>query len=582
MRIYGTFLNRSGLAVTVEIITRRDTLTAIEIGSEDAGLWFPASEAFTTESGLNDTFDVVLQSSATLRLETTAYRAEFYQRACRDAVVRVTVADGRPFFVGCVEPRQYSQDFSGGQLSNDIELPLIDALSSLQYTSYAHIGAPGISFQKVREASSVRSFLSIIKDLLSETPCADSPYRLYYDGSKALSSDAARRFSILSEVGVAETVFIGEDEDDTMTMLETLEHMLRFLNLHIVQQGLDFFVFSWESLRQSSIQWRCLIGGAADFTQQLSPQALSEATVFGTRMDMEMGETYNRLVLDVKPADTTDVVASPLSSDALVPMFTGKQLYATCLWAAGTGDTSSKAFQALLSDQPTTYDGAHTVEYFLWAKSAIGWRIGTGDGSGSVRQWTGTKKDQQRIPGLLRKQIGAAILSMGKIDRKASATDNSLTSTVEMADYLVVSVNGNLIDDEATTYPQPDDLRRAAPVATWDGNAAGGIYSPSDDETKNYIVISGSIILNPVLRQSVNYLNRAQYDPVRWVKGRDGERRLSMRWWRADAPKSQPQPQEATTATTACLSSLPASVHVPAALLCLASCSHIDRHIHRE
>lgn len=136
---------------------------------------------------------------------------------------------------------------------------------------------------------------------------------------------------------------------------------------------------------------------------------------------------------------------------------------------------------------------------------------------------------------------------MGKIDRKASATDNSLTSTVEMADYLVVSVNGNLIDDEATTYPQPDDLRRAAPVATWDGNAAGGIYSPSDDETKNYIVISGSIILNPVLRQSVNYLNRAQYDPVRWVKGRDGERRLSMRWWRADTPKTTPQPQEATT-----------------------------------
>lgn len=41
-------------------------------------------------------------------------------------------------------------------------------------------------------------------------------------------------------------------------------------------------------------------------------------------------------------------------------------------------------------------------------------------------------------------------------------------------------------------------------------------------------------------------------------------------------------PPVSTTATTACLSSLPASVHVPAALLCLASCSHIDRHIHRE
>ena len=51
MRIHGTFLNSAGLAVTVEIITRRDTLTSIEIGSDEAGLWFPASEAFTTEAG---------------------------------------------------------------------------------------------------------------------------------------------------------------------------------------------------------------------------------------------------------------------------------------------------------------------------------------------------------------------------------------------------------------------------------------------------------------------------------------------------------------------------------------------------
>ena len=41
-------------------------------------------------------------------------------------------------------------------------------------------------------------------------------------------------------------------------------------------------------------------------------------------------------------------------------------------------------------------------------------------------------------------------------------------------------------------------------------------------------------------------------------------------------------PPVSTTATTARLSSLHASVHVPAALLCLASCSHIDRNIHRE
>lgn len=75
-----------------------------------------------------------------------------------------------------------------------------------------------------------------------------------------------------------------------------------------------------------------------------------------------------------------------------------------------------------------------------------------------------------------------------------------------MTNYLVVSVNGNAIDnDEAKTYPSESVIKENIPYAIYNGNSAGGVFSPSDRNTTNYIVLSGDVILNPVMKCSMSY-----------------------------------------------------------------------------
>lgn len=74
-----------------------------------------------------------------------------------------------------------------------------------------------------------------------------------------------------------------------------------------------------------------------------------------------------------------------------------------------------------------------------------------------------------------------------------------------MTDYLVISVNGNGKDGESEFYPNDSDLLEAIPCAEYVGNEVGGVFSPSDGNTTNYIVISGKMVMNPLMRMTANY-----------------------------------------------------------------------------
>ena len=118
----------------------------------------------------------------------------------------------------------------------------------------------------------------------------------------------------------------------------------------------------------------------------------------------------------------------------------------------------------------------------------------------------GTK--QHALPDWLGQAPGAAIMALGSVKINTANDDNSPTSKVNMTNYLVVSVNGNGVDnDENNTYPSVADIQKNIPYAVYTGNKAGGVFSPSDEETTNYIVLSGKVILNPIMRQTNTYTN---------------------------------------------------------------------------
>lgn len=62
-----------------------------------------------------------------------------------------------------------------------------------------------------------------------------------------------------------------------------------------------------------------------------------------------------------------------------------------------------------------------------------------------------------------------------------------------MQKYLVITINGNG-QDESGYVPTEQQIQSKAPVAEYVGNIAGGFFSPTDNDTTNYIVISGKMI----------------------------------------------------------------------------------------
>ena len=109
MKIHGEFINKKGRVVGV-YITSATGNKDIEIDGEGSDVHFSADDTVTTESGFNDSLDVILAHSATIRLSTVQFIPELFAKGSHDVKVEVTL-DGDCIFAGFVEPNTYSQDY---------------------------------------------------------------------------------------------------------------------------------------------------------------------------------------------------------------------------------------------------------------------------------------------------------------------------------------------------------------------------------------------------------------------------------------------------------------------------------------
>lgn len=555
----GQFRNRLDQLIQVDILTGSDRTGTVEIGSDDSGIWFTDDPA-DIESQVGDSLDTLLLHQATVRLYTRSYRADLFTRTCTDATVNIS-RDGETLFAGFVEPMAYSQPFC--EETDQIELNCIDCLAALQYARYADVGAAATDFDRVRREATSRTFLQLLTSSLRPlAQAADisghSAVRLLYDGSKAADATTAQAYTIFSRLAVSELLLIGDTEDDTWTLEQVVEETLRYLGLHIIQQGTDFYVFSWESVTSGrDIPWHDLLSAQ---TLTTTPAVVDIATAIAADCDTQISiaEVYNRIRLTCRTQAIDQLVSSPLDSSDLTSPFRNKQLYMTEYAADGEGSSALDAFDAITHDRSTDYDAATVTDWYLQVKDNPHWTMtdqGTGD---LIDLHCADGLQQQTLPNLLATQIGAALLSWGKVETKTGGQDNAPVAKITMTDTLTVSVLGNASDDTDTAQPTPAQLRQATPVAVYQGPVSGGVLSPADDDTVNYIVISGRIALNPVMKLTDNYAAIRSYKPSydtpshaegigQWAyctvpsRQNDDGRYYTQRWYQATSPTDEPQ-----------------------------------------
>lgn len=498
MTISGEYVNMKGdvVGVTITLATGGDVM-AIE---PDGVLEFAADDTVTIDSGVNDSLDVAQQHSCTIKLHAKAYVGALFTSDYKDGKVEVTV-NGETVFSGWLEPRVLNMPFN--EYYDDLSLQAVDSLSACQYSKYKDV-KDSTSYNSAVEKTTLRTFKSLVKDALDHGTGTDGGYNVWWDGSR---SDA-KGGDVWDGLSVNDMAFLGDSADDTCTYLETLEAVLKYLDLHVAQFGGDFYVFSWDTVRQGKTAWTALTGGGSSVlpswngvsvaTTTLTPKTVED---MGTTLDVQ--EVYNQLILTVSPKGDDTVIESPLDGSGTVPAL-GPRFHYMTEWAVdGRDGTAAKSLWNLAAklEDDTANRQKTWKDFYVRVMRNVHWKMGHGSGVGSevTDPVAAASKDGSASQQSLLDKLGGGPMAMlvktGTVDHKPGTGDASKQSTLSMATELVISVNGN--GSDTSPYPDDSDIQAAMPLMSYEGGSSSAVYSPSGEGETNYLVIDGTLRLCP-------------------------------------------------------------------------------------
>lgn len=499
MLFSGTFYNNQNDAITVVICTKGDNAKKVEIGEEKNGIFFTDDPVEIT-SQANDTFDHLLCYQASVRLLCKNFVPDFFCSSCRDAVVNI-LRNEECIFVGYVEPQAFSQGYNEDY--DEVKLTCIDCLSALSYSNYRNVGAAAVLYDALKGKAAQRTFYDIIAEILYDVGEAANymgrgTFKIMYDGSKALSNGTGDEiYNIFQNISINELLFFGDEEDDVWTQEDVLNEILKYLNLHIVQEGTTFYIFSWESIRNDShLNFYEIDKGFEKSIEVPTYQVGKDIEVADCDTKISIGETYNELLLTDNVTEVDDMIESPLDDESLVAAG-NFQKYMTEYIAEGEGKTAYNSMKAMVTGGKTDWQDASQVDWFCWPKAVTNWKFYGIENGSRIDMYEkypadGTKQ-QDILNNGLTAGIGACVCAFGKIERKNGGNTSSLVTSVSMDNYLIISTMGR------SGHPTEEEILASCPVAEYTGNKSGGTFSPTDSDTINYIVISGKMVLNPVM-----------------------------------------------------------------------------------
>lgn len=543
----GQFGTKDDKTITVEIWTgasygNYSGQTVVTIGEN--GLFFGENPVVITRD-LNDSFDHIIIHQAEIQLKTENYIGDKLTSLSSDDIwVRIFDGDvdsGTLLFFGHAEPLVFSQPYV--TRLDEFTITATDRLGQLQYFNYQNIYTK-TDYNNYLKSVSYKSFYELFEHAFSFMADADN---LWYDMSIGLTSGSASTSNIFNDLSVSDAVIIGEDIDDVMTLNEVLEHLLKYLNLHLMCIGSDFYVFNWYAIRERQTSWYNI------FTHETKTIAAPYVT-FSTSMhadadaNLTMDAIYTQISAKADIEGIDDTISSPLDSDSLMSFY-NKQKYMTELISYGEGDDANNAFECLLNGTNTDYDACKTVDWYCHHKYNKNWTTYILDSSDNIRKDINSFVRYSRSLGqyinqhevwqaLHNNPCSAGIFEFGHIENQVGRiTDNAPVHKLEMTPYLCFSLNGNHDHTQDGHLPNETQLTNAAPICEFNSPFNGGVYSPTSDGVTNYLVFSGKFFLQKPQKETGSYytIGFGNYKKTNYkymcCPAPDGEMYYTRKWW---------------------------------------------------
>lgn len=509
MYIHGDFRDVNNVLYSVHILSDNDKTKELTIGEK--GLFFSGSP-ISIETDIDDTFQTIIRRSATINLVTSDYIGDkLFANNSRNIKVNIYKED-LCIYAGFVEPNTFSQPFANGL--EEFTINTTDALTTLQYYNYGDVTLK--TYLKAKKDAKVKTFKDMLDQMLGDILDIDivngTGGVIYYDLSKGITK--GKESTIFNDCSMSELYLLGDEADDVWTNEEVLEQMLQYLNLHIIQDGLDYYIFDWNSIKNRRTNWYNM---TLQSTIKMNPLIVEMAGEMHSSNDtnISMADVYNQISVKCQLEDQENIIKSPMDSDSLAPLYNGKQKFMTEYISEGEGIKANNAFFDMIHNRATTYSNCKTVDWYLQAMYNKNWNFITPKGDITdlcefgnnmyINQWKLPKylKDNQLIP---------CLFKMGSVEKKPDTTDNSPTSKIDMSSYLFISINGNGDDTEENHSPSDQTLQNRSGMIEYVGNSSGGVFSPTDDVTTNYLVFSGKLCLMPIQKETDKFSTLLNYD----------------------------------------------------------------------
>ena len=513
MLFQGQFRDINNTLYTVKILSDNDSSTTRTIGED--GLFF-AAEPVMINGESKDTFTQMLVKSCEINLVANDYIGdELWAANARSIVVNV-FKEGTCIFAGYVEPNVFNQPFA--KPLEEITLNCIDAISILQYYNYKN--ALPNNFDSIRQNTGTASFQSMLEDIFDLFDALDidgnHTIRLLYDKSKGLTQ--GNENTIFSDLGMAESYIVGEEIDDVWTQEEVLKEILKYLNLHIIQQGFDFYIFDWNTLKTRRNTWYNVLTNTSVTIRTPQNLTLTSEMHGADDTNITVDDVYNQITVKCKLENEDTIIVNPLDKNDLDSLYTSKQLYCreyqTYVEKKQHGLYACENFRNMLLGMALEYNDKYastTTDWYIRAMINKNWLLhpygGQGDSTDLYEQdANGVYYNQWKVAkNVFDNRLTPCIFQLGSVERDAKQADNSPIGKVTMTPYFYISVNGNKQDTQQDCEPTALELEQHSPMIEYLGGGAGSTYSPSDDSTTNYLVFSGKIQLQPVLTYLADY-----------------------------------------------------------------------------
>ena len=536
--LHGQFKDFADNTIEVQIRSKNTEYVEYEISDSDLADIHFAADPVEISCSIDSLFTHVIKKSCTINLVTKIYLGNSFFATNEDSVSVKVYKNNNLIFCGFVEPYTYSQGYA--HVYDEFTLNCIDYMSVLQY-KYLTDNHTWAELVAMTDIYSFNTYL----DWMDFREIGN----IFYDMSKVKNENNTIS-SILEHAGISMNVFLGDGEDKIMNFEEMLNEILKYFNLHMIQEGEDFYIFDWKTIENNKENpWTCILkkklydDNMEEIENETTPTSnlvLSNKTITmsdysSSDTNLSMSEIYNQIKAKCTLSSVETAVTSPTVEEDLLSYFTVRELFMTefnSYQGNGVADRLKKMLKSTAATDCYSTDIGNAKYTYTYASpggggsverdadnqwSIIDWYVHWCYNPNWTLKWSNaivndmgdlngqTHINQQKVMKLLRLHDSMpALVRISKvkdpITKKETDRQHAILTSPET--YLVISVNGQENDTEAGN--DAANVRYATASGTdgimqWN-NLVAANYSPESDDDINFLILQGKLSLSPKIK----------------------------------------------------------------------------------